>query len=284
MFGLGVIYKARCQLLCVLAAPFVFIYLLRGFMALETSLHSWHSTHGARMVDFGGWDMPVQYTTIVDEHVSVRNDSGIFDIGHMGRLRIHGPDSTNFLQLTCSNNSANLRAGQVRYNLVCNEKGNILDDILVYQHADDFILVVNASNRLKIVSWLESNIKSLNVKIEDQTLSTSMIAVQGPKSINLAKQLISNDISKLGYYFSFDSKTMDIPSLVSRTGYTGEDGFELIVPATEASALFTALIHQGAAPMPWRRMNHDAGGFIKNQNLVIKISNIQIDRIGTEGV
>ena len=174
-------------------------------MALETSLHSWHCTHGARMVDFGGWDMPVQYTTIVDEHVSVRNDSGIFDIGHMGRLRIHGPDSTNFLQLTCSNNSANLRAGQVRYNLVCNEKGNILDDILVYQHADDFILVVNASNRLKIVSWLESNIKSLNVKIEDQTLSTSMIAVQGPKSINLAKQLISNDISKLGYYFSFDS-------------------------------------------------------------------------------
>lgn len=217
-------------------------------MALETSLHSWHSTHGARMVDFGGWDMPVQYTTIVDEHVSVRNDSGIFDIGHMGRLRIHGPDSTNFLQLTCSNNSANLRAGQVRYNLVCNEKGNILDDILVYQHADDFILVVNASNRLKIVSWLESNIKFLNVKIEDQTLSTSMIAVQGPKSINLAKQLISNDISKLGYYFSFDSKTMDIPSLVSRTGYTGEDGIEIILPRGEEIKVWEKLVSLGCKP------------------------------------
>ena len=159
-------------------------------MALETALHSWHSSNGARMVDFGGWDMPVQYTTIVDEHTAVRNDSGIFDIGHMGRLKIHGPDATSFLQMICTNNSANLKPGQVRYNLVCNEKGTILDDILVYQHGLDFLLVVNASNRIKIVSWLLNHSGSLNVKIEDQTLATSMIAVQGPNAIALAKQLI----------------------------------------------------------------------------------------------
>ena len=225
-----------------------FTYIFRGFMALETALHSWHSSNGARMVDFGGWDMPVQYTTIVDEHTAVRNDSGIFDIGHMGRLKIHGPDATSFLQMICTNNSANLKPGQVRYNLVCNEKGTILDDILVYQHGSDFLLVVNASNRMKIVSWLSSNSGSLNVKIEDQTLATSMIAVQGPNAIALAKQLISDDPSKLGYYFSFDSKTMDVPSLISRTGYTGEDGIEIILPKGEEIKVWEKLVAMGCKP------------------------------------
>ncbi len=217
-------------------------------MALETALHSWHSSNGARMVDFGGWDMPVQYTTIVDEHTAVRNDSGIFDIGHMGRLKIHGSDATSFLQMICTNNSANLKPGQVRYNLVCNEKGTILDDILVYQHGLDFLLVVNASNRIKIVSWLLNHSGSLNVKIEDQTLATSMIAVQGPNAIALAKQLISDDPLKLGYYFSFDSKTMDVPSLISRTGYTGEDGIEIILPKGEEIKVWKKLVAMGCKP------------------------------------
>ena len=225
-----------------------FTYPCRGFMALETALHSWHSSNGARMVDFGGWDMPVQYTTIVDEHTAVRNDSGIFDIGHMGRLKIHGPDATSFLQMICTNNSANLKPGQVRYNLVCNEKGTILDDILVYQHGSDFLLVVNASNRTKIVSWLLNNVRSLNVKIDDQTLSTSMIAVQGPNAIALAKQVISDDPSKLGYYFSFDSKTMNVPCLISRTGYTGEDGIEIILPKGEEIKVWEKLVAMGCKP------------------------------------
>lgn len=217
-------------------------------MALETALHTWHSSNGARMVDFGGWDMPVQYSNIVDEHFAVRNDSGIFDIGHMGRIKIFGPDSTSFLQMICTNNCANLKSGQVRYNLVCNEKGTILDDILVYHHGSDFLLVVNASNREKIISWLISNVRSLDVQIEDQTLSTSMIAVQGPNAISLANQLISNDPSKLGYYFSFDSKTMNVPSLISRTGYTGEDGIEIILPKGEEIKVWEKLVEMGCKP------------------------------------
>lgn len=200
------------------------------------------------MVDFGGWDMPVQYTTIVDEHIAVRNDSGIFDISHMGRLKIHGPDATNFLQIIGTNNSGNLKPGQVRYNLVCNEKGTILDDILVYQHGSNLLLVVNASNRLKILSWLQSNVRSLNVQIEDQTISTSMIAVQGPNAISLAKQLFSDDPSKLGYYFSFESKTLDIPCLISRTGYTGEDGIEIILPMGEEIKVWEKLVAMGCKP------------------------------------
>lgn len=200
------------------------------------------------MVDFGGWDMPVQYSTIVEEHLAVRNASGIFDISHMGRLKITGPDATSFLQKICSNNCSNLKIGQVRYNLVCNENGTILDDILVYNLAADYLLVVNASNRLKIVSWLLRHATSFNIQIEDQTLYTSMIAVQGPTAIPVAKDLIADDTSNLGYYFNFDTKVMGIPSLVSRTGYTGEDGVEIIVPKGEELKVWDKLVSLGVQP------------------------------------
>src|SRR5438105_2943784 len=156
-------------------------------MALRTPLYDWHVAHGGRMVDFAGWDMPVQYTTIIDEHSAVRNAAGLFDISHMGRLSFGGPDTLALIQKIYTNNAATMKDGQVRYGLICNDNGGIRDDVLVYRWPYGNAMVVNASNRTKIVDWINSMLPSpsgrgaggegpLNVQMQDQTLSTCMIA------------------------------------------------------------------------------------------------------------
>ena len=132
-------------------------------MGQRTALHDWHVRHGARMVDFAGWDMPVQYTTIIDEHATVRAGAGLFDISHMGRLSFGGPDALALIQKVYTNNAATMKEGQVRYGLVCNDNGGIRDDVLVYRWPYGYAMVVNASNRPKIVDWLKENTGSLNV-------------------------------------------------------------------------------------------------------------------------
>ncbi|MSR31959.1 MAG: glycine cleavage system aminomethyltransferase GcvT [Gemmataceae bacterium] len=215
-------------------------------MTLQTALHPWHASHRARLIDFGGWDMPVLYSSIVDEHNAVRNSFGLFDVSHMGRIEVTGPQALPFLQLICSNNLATLKPGQVRYNLVCREDGNILDDILVYRLNGHYLLVVNASNREKIFSWLLKHLAGFEARVEDKTLATSMIAVQGPKALAIAKELVSPDPSLLNNYFCAMSKVMGKEALVSRTGYTGEDGIEIIVPVGEEVPLWEALAGLGA--------------------------------------
>lgn len=219
----------------------------------RTPLFGWHVNHGGRMVEFGGWEMPVQYTSIVDEHLSVRNAVGLFDISHMGRLSFKGPDATKLLDglLTCRVD--NLIDGQVRYGLVCNEAGGILDDVLVNRVDETtYGLVVNASNREKIVAWIQSHQqdphsfgRTLDVQFEDQTFETAMIAVQGPLALGLVNQFVSADLSSMKYYsgrvISFDA----VPVFISRTGYTGEDGFELIVPEHQAIPTWEKLITHG---------------------------------------
>src|SRR5947209_2926678 len=158
-------------------------------MASRTALHDWHVAHGARMVDFAGWDMPVQYKSIVEEHQAVRSSAGLFDISHMGRLSFGGPDALALIQRVYTNNAATLRDGQVRYGLVCNELGGIRDDVLVYKWPYGYAMVVNASNRAKIVGWLEENRGAMNVQIMDQTLDTTMVAVQGPRALELVRGL-----------------------------------------------------------------------------------------------
>src|SRR5450755_3341686 len=152
-------------------------------MGMHTPLYDWHVAHGARMVDFAGWDMPVQYTSIVEEHGTVRSGAGLFDISHMGRLSFGGPDALALIQRVWTNNAATLKDGQVRYGLVCNDQGGIRDDVLVYKWPYGYAMVVNASNRAKIVAWLNESKGTLNAQLLDQTLSTCMIAVQGPKAI-----------------------------------------------------------------------------------------------------
>src|SRR5262245_12864740 len=145
-------------------------------MAHRTPLYDWHAGHGARLVDFAGWDMPIQYTTIIDEHQAVRTAAGLFDISHMGRLSFAGPDALALIQLVYTNNAATLKDGQARYGLVCNERGGIRDDVLVYRWPDGYAMVVNASNREKILGWLAQHQGGRNVEVNDQTFDTCMVA------------------------------------------------------------------------------------------------------------
>src|SRR5947208_13297019 len=141
------------------------------------------------MVPFAGWEMPIQYSTIIDEHQAVRTATGLFDISHMGRLSFGGPDSLALIQHVYTNNAATLKDGQVRYGLVCNDQGGIRDDVLVYKWPYGYAMVVNASNRPKIVDWLRDSKGGLNAEVMDQTLTTCMVAVQGPKAVEMCTNL-----------------------------------------------------------------------------------------------
>ena len=219
-------------------------------MPQRTPLYSWHVAHGGRMVDFAGWDMPVQYTSIIEEHQAVRTAAGLFDISHMGRLSFFGPDDLALIQQVYTNNAATLREGQIRYGLVCNLQGGIRDDVLVYRWAKPahYVMVVNAGNREKIVSWIAEQKGNRNVEVADRTFDTAMIAVQGPKAVDLCRGLLSGEPEKLAYYFGMATIYRDGPCLVSRTGYTGEDGLEFIVGKEQAVQLWEDLVGRGAKP------------------------------------
>src|SRR5207249_6920166 len=166
----------------------------------RTPLYQWHVDHQARMVPFGGWDMPVQYAGIVAKHKTVRTAAGIFDISHMGRLSFGGPDALKLLETVFTNSVAGMTDFQVRYGLVCRDDGGILDDILVYRWPYGFAAVVNASNRDKILGWLEQHRQGLNLDIRDQTFDTTMVAVQGPKAVELCVGMFEADAAQLKYY------------------------------------------------------------------------------------
>jgi len=217
-------------------------------VADKTALYPWHVEHGARMVEFAGWTMPIQYTTIVEEHHAVRTAAGIFDISHMGRLSIGGPDAFALLQKVFTNDVASMRSGQVRYGLICNEQGGVRDDVLVYRWQQGFAMVVNAGNRHKIYDWLLAHRAGMEVEILDRTLETCMVAVQGPRSAELCRHLTDAEVEELKYYFATTCNFRGAPCVVSRTGYTGEDGFEFIVNATRGIELWTELIARGALP------------------------------------
>jgi len=214
----------------------------------RTVLHDWHASHGARMVDFAGWDMPVIYTSIVEEHQAVRTSSGLFDISHMGRLSFGGPDALDLIQLLCTNNAATMKDFQVRYSLVCNEQGGIRDDVLIYRWPYGFALVVNASNRQKIVEWIGQHKGMRKVQVEDQTLTTCMVAIQGPKALEQCRGIVPIDLEELAYYFAAATNYKGKNCIVSRTGYTGEDGLEFMVSNDQGVELWEDLLRRGATP------------------------------------
>lgn len=220
----------------------------------RTPLFDWHVSHSGRMVEFGGWEMPVQYSSIVEEHHVVRKAVGLFDISHMGRLAFRGREAPALLNhlLTCR--VENLVDGQVRYGLICNAAGGILDDVLVNRiDPTTFGLVVNASNREKIVDWIHQHIEEVqpptpqksNVDIQDSTRNTAMIAVQGPQALTLVNRITRADFTAMKYYTGQPHEIEGTSGFVSRTGYTGEDGFELVVPNAVAVQLWGALIAAG---------------------------------------
>jgi aminomethyltransferase len=217
-------------------------------MPLRTPLYDWHVAHSARLVDFAGWDMPVQYTSITEEHTAVRTTSGLFDISHMGRLSFGGPDSLALIQQVYTNNAATMKDFQVRYGLICNEHGGIRDDVLVYRWPYGYAMVVNASNRDKIVAWLAAHKGSRNVEVSDQTLATCMVAVQGPRAVEQCRGLTAADASQLSYYNAAPTRYRGKNCVISRTGYTGEDGLEIMIAADLAVTLWEDLLTRGAKP------------------------------------
>jgi aminomethyltransferase len=217
----------------------------------KTPLTDWHIEHGGRMVDFAGWLMPVQYGSIVEEHQATRTKVGLFDISHMGRLEIHGDDAARFLDCMVTRRIADMKPGQIRYGLVCNADGGILDDVLVYRWdgegslpdgAADFRMVVNASNRAKIVDWLADRQIEFAARIKDVTTETAMIAVQGPLGIQIADPLVDCELTAIKYYRGRQAKVMGHDCYVSRTGYTGEDGCEIICPSEAAVEIWSRLV------------------------------------------
>jgi aminomethyltransferase len=217
-------------------------------MALRTPLFDWHQKHGARIVDFAGWDMPVQYTSIVEEHQAVRTAAGIFDISHMGRLSFAGDGTVDLLQHIYTNNVATMKDFQARYGLVCNERGGVRDDVLVYRWPYGYAMVVNASNREKIVAWVNQHKGGRNVEVTDRTFATCMVALQGPKAVELSRGLTPADSGQLAYYTATATTYQGKACIVSRTGYTGEDGLEFIVPAELGMTLWEELLKRGARP------------------------------------
>lgn len=212
---------------------------------LRTPLHPWHVANKGRMVPFAGWEMPVQYAGIIPEHQAVRTGCGLFDVSHMGRLEFTGPDALPLLEAVFTNSVATMKDGQVRYGLICREDGGMLDDVLVYKWPTGYGMVVNASNREKIVNWLNER-KESHQLFRDETMETSLVAVQGPKAVQLVSGLFADDVSGLKYYYATHTRYRDQRCMVSRTGYTGEDGFEVSVPNALAVPLWEELIGRGA--------------------------------------
>lgn len=216
----------------------------------KTPLYDWHKANGGRLVEFGGWSMPVQYSSIVEEHEAVRNRLGLFDIGHMGRLRFDGPGALAWIQRVTTNDASKLAPGKIQYSLVCDDDGGILDDVLVYRlsEGDAYGLVCNASNRLRVVEQFENHRDGADATLADSTLDTAMIAVQGPAALLTLQELFEGPkLAEQGYYTNTSGQVLGTPASASRTGYTGEDGFELIVHRDVAEAAWVELIDSGQA-------------------------------------
>jgi aminomethyltransferase len=210
----------------------------RSFTAVpkHTPFYDFHVSNNARMVDFAGWEMPIMYRSIVDEHVHTRHSGGIFDVSHMGRLYFSGKDAERFLNRVFTRDVTQQKVGQCRYGLLCNESGGILDDVIVSRDKKNWLMVVNASNRDKVVAHFHNVRKTedFDFDLSDQTESTAMIALQGPKVIDRIGEHLEAAKALKRYQFVTDSFMMLIKYTVSRTGYTGEDGVEVILPAKMA--------------------------------------------------
>ena len=193
------------------------------------------------MVDFGGWELPQQYSSIRDEHIAVRNVAGLFDVSHMGRFAVIGDGGFEFLQHLLTNDLAVVDVDRAQYNLMCNESGGIIDDLVVYRGAMGLFVVVNASNREKDLAWMRQHAPD-GVTVEDRTFELALIAFQGPKAAEL---LPSDAHAGLPYFGVGDGDVAGVNALISRTGYTGEDGFELFIDSDKVGVVWDAILEQG---------------------------------------
>jgi len=211
----------------------------------ETPLNKAHKALGARMVEFAGWEMPVQYESALQEHIAVRRAVGLFDVSHMGRVRIKGPDALGLIQRVSCNDAARLSDGQAQYSGLLNPAGGFIDDIIVHRLAGDhFMICVNASGRQKDVAWFMEH-RAGRVEVIDESDATAQIAVQGPKALEILQPLTDVPLGQINYYWFREGEVGGARALVARTGYTGEDGFELYLPAPSAESTWNRLMELG---------------------------------------
>jgi aminomethyltransferase len=215
-------------------------------MLLRTPLYDEHLAANAKMVPFAGWEMPIHYAPgITAEHHAVRRAAGLFDVSHMGEFEVHGPDAGEFVQYVTTNDASRLEAGQAQYSTLVHEDGTLLDDLLVYRFADHWMLVVNGSNRDRDLAWILRFAPRFNVEVRDRTDEIALLALQGPLAEGILSRLTDEDLSTIPYYRFRDGAVDGRRTVISRTGYTGEDGFELYVAAADAPSLWRRLLEIG---------------------------------------
>jgi len=210
----------------------------------RTPLYEVHKESGARMIEFFGWEMPLSYSGVVDEHETVRTTAGLFDISHMGRLVFQGPQAEEGLQQLVTRDLHKFAPGSACYSVICNSKGGILDDVVVYKKAsDDFLMVVNASNRDKILNWCKRHLSgSADIQFQDRTEATAMLALQGPATLQILGQQ-----NKLKPWHFHQTHLLDQEVMMAQTGYTGEPGVEIFVEASSAVGLWKGLMNTGGS-------------------------------------
>ena len=213
----------------------------------RTPLYDAHVKLNAKMVPFAGWEMPVYYSGIMAEHKAVRTAAGIFDIGHMGAVGVSGQNALQYLQNLLSNDVSKLDVGSSQYSIILNDSGGVIDDIFVYRLPDHYMLILNASNNDKDIEWLKKKIHG-GVKIKDLKNHLTLLALQGPKSQEILQKICDADLKSLGHHKIISSLISHLPSFISRTGYTGEDGFELFFDRSKAETIWNKLVELGAVP------------------------------------
>lgn len=202
----------------------------------KTALNAVHRHLGAKMVDFGGWDMPVEYSGLIAEHMAVRTGVGLFDVSHMGDIQLRGPEAFDAVQHICMNDAGKLQVGQAQYSAMLYPQGTFVDDVIVHKFSDnDYLLVINAGTREKDYNWVRDNARKFHCHVSDYSDLYTQLAIQGPKAAETLQKLTNVDLSTIRFYWFKWGTVCGLPNtLIARTGYTGEDGFEIYVPSDEA--------------------------------------------------
>lgn len=216
----------------------------------ETPLNQIHRELGARMVDFGGWDMPVQYSGVIEEHLAVRQAAGLFDVSHMGEVEVTGPNALAFIQYLTINDASKLVDGQIQYSAFCYPEGGVVDDVTLYRFNESrFLFCVNASNTDKDFAWMQkilSESAMTDVTLSNRSAEFAQIALQGPKAEKILSALTNVPLAEIVYYHFCEGVVAGVEMIISRTGYTGEDGFELYLPSSAAVEVWRQLMATGA--------------------------------------
>src|SRR4030095_15773451 len=216
-------------------------------MLKRTPLYEAHVSFGARIVEFAGWQMPVQYSGHIQEHMAVREAAGLFDVSHMGEIEVRGRDALALIQRISTNDAFKLQDNQVQYSTMTNEAGGVIDDLLVYRlNADSFLLVVNAGGSDSDFDWIKHHGHELEVEVHNTSAAFALLALQGPRAEQVLQSLTDHMLDRIPYYWSQRVLVDGVACRVSRTGYTGEDGFEILCDAAQARRLWNRLLITGS--------------------------------------